>query len=98
MANDARISPVFRMACGTAEEPLQLPWLDALQAVFIAVNRVIGDDLTIALDYRTDPLDPRVVASDWPPGRSHTKAAVAAHVANAGISRRARGHCSRSMV
>lgn len=31
----------------------------------IAMNREHGADLGIALDYRTDFNDPRVVASDW---------------------------------
>ena len=42
-----------------------LPWLDADLSLFIAVNREIGADLGIALDYRTSFDDPRVVASDW---------------------------------
>jgi len=33
--------------------------------LFIAVNRVAGDDVAIALDYRTSMIDPRVVASYW---------------------------------
>jgi hypothetical protein len=44
-----------------------LPWLDVDKAVFIAVNRLNGDDLAIALDYRTGSLDPRVVANYWQP-------------------------------
>ena len=42
-----------------------LPWLNAALAVFIAVNRVPGDDVAIALDYRMDANAPRVVASRW---------------------------------
>jgi hypothetical protein len=42
-----------------------LPWLDVDRCVFIAVNRVAGADVGIALDYRTSVEDPRVVASDW---------------------------------
>jgi hypothetical protein len=45
--------------------PLALPWLDIEQAYFIAVNRIPGDDIGIALDYRTSNIDPRMVASDW---------------------------------
>ncbi len=44
--------------------PSHLPWLDAERAVFIAVNRIPGHDVAVALDYRTDPDNPRVVASD----------------------------------
>lgn len=48
----------------TQPEPVELPWLDVEQAVFIAVNREPGADLGIALDDRTSRDDPRVVASD----------------------------------
>jgi hypothetical protein len=51
-----------------ARAPVELPWLDVERAVFIAVNRHIGDDLGIALDYRTGTDDPRVAASDWSSG------------------------------
>jgi hypothetical protein len=46
-------------------EPVELPWLDVDKAVTIAVNREIGADVGIALDYRTNMEDPRVVASEW---------------------------------
>ena len=52
---------MFRIAHGSAG----LPWLDPKKAVFIAVNRMPGDDVAIALDYRTGPTTPRVVASRW---------------------------------
>ncbi|MFD0259545.1 hypothetical protein ACFRKE_16850 [Kitasatospora indigofera] len=56
----------FREARGSARAtPVELPWLDVEQAVLIAVNRVPGDDVALALDYRTDPADPRVVGSDF---------------------------------
>ncbi|MDH6123067.1 hypothetical protein ABH930_007442 [Kitasatospora sp. GAS204A] len=56
----------FRKARGsTLSAPVELPWLDVEQAVFIAVNSMPGDDVALALDYRTDPLDPRVVGSDF---------------------------------
>ncbi len=42
-----------------------LPWLDADCAFFVAINAQAGDDVAIALDYRTSVTDPRVVASDW---------------------------------
>lgn len=56
----------FHMRRGSRHStPVELPWLDVEQAVFIAVNREPGADLGIALDYRTNRDDPRVVASDW---------------------------------
>ncbi|MER6689337.1 hypothetical protein [Streptomyces minutiscleroticus] len=56
----------FREARGSrADTPLELPWLDVEQAVLIAVTRDPGADGALALDYRTDPSDPRVVGSDF---------------------------------
>lgn len=49
------------MARGRSQETAAgLPWLDAEQAFFIAVNRLLGDDVALALDYRADP---RIVGS-----------------------------------
>ena len=42
-----------------------LPWLDVDQHIMIAHNRHIGDDIGIALDYRSSTEDPRVVGSKW---------------------------------
>jgi len=50
---------------GSLSTPRALPWLDAELSLFIAVNREIGADLGIALDYRENREDPRVVVSDW---------------------------------
>jgi hypothetical protein len=52
----------FRMVHGSrAGRSLDLPWLDLDYAVFLGV----GDEEFLALDYRTDVRDPRVVATDW---------------------------------
>jgi len=57
---------LFHSARGSrSDQPILLPWLDAELAVFVAVNRIPGDDLGIALDYHTRHDDPRVVASEW---------------------------------
>jgi hypothetical protein len=64
-ADDEQLSEVFCVLRGSRRaQPVELPWLDVEQAVLIAVNRDAGDDVAIALDYRTDADDPRVVASD----------------------------------
>jgi hypothetical protein len=49
-------------------DPLDLPWFDAERAVLIAVNQNPGNDVAIALDYRTDVTDPKVgcVKAGWP--------------------------------
>ncbi|WBB51098.1 hypothetical protein O3597_11775 [Verrucosispora sp. WMMA2044] len=65
-ADDAPLSQLFRVTRGSrADRAVDLPWLDAERAVFIAVNRDPGADVALALDYRTDLADPRVVASDF---------------------------------
>ena len=58
---DEETAALFRYARGPAVE---LPWLDADRAFFIAVAQYAGDDTAVALDYRTSSSDPRVVASD----------------------------------
>jgi hypothetical protein len=64
-ADDSRSSQLFREARGSVAGRLDLPWLDVELAVLVAVNQRPGDDVAIALDYRTDPADPRVVGSDF---------------------------------
>jgi hypothetical protein len=64
-ADDTRSSELFRAARGSVAGPVDLPWLDVERAFLIAVNRMPGDDAAVALDYRSDPSDPRVVASDF---------------------------------
>lgn len=63
-ADDHRSSELFRVVRGSMAGPVDLPWLDVDRAFLIAVNRMPGDDVAIALDYRSDPPAPRVVASD----------------------------------
>ncbi len=46
------------------------PWLNADRAVHIAINRIPGDDVAIALDYRGNLTDPVVVASYWRDNKS----------------------------
>ena len=57
--------PQFREFRSSESGPRSLPWLDDDLALLIAVNREIGADIAVALDYRTSMIDPRVVASDW---------------------------------
>ncbi|MEV6173054.1 hypothetical protein AB0L99_33200 [Streptomyces sp. NPDC051954] len=62
--DDEPYSAFLHVAWGSSREtPVELPWLDVEQEFFIAVNRVLGDDVALALDYRTDPADPRGVGS-----------------------------------
>lgn len=54
---------------GQPERPL--PWLNADKSILIAVNRIPGDDVAIALDYRDSKDAPLVVASCWPDNEYH---------------------------
>lgn len=66
MVADDPHSAFFRQARGRrGVAQLELPWLDVEQAVLIAITRNPGDDGALALDYRTDPSDPRLVGSDF---------------------------------
>ncbi len=68
LADIDRESRLFHMVRGSKQTtPVKLPWLDVDKAVVIAVCWEIGADVAIALDYRTNREDPRVVASDWLP-------------------------------
>ncbi|MFI0445011.1 S1 RNA-binding domain-containing protein [Actinomadura sp. 6N118] len=66
LSEDPATADLFRLASGgRSTELVELPWLDTDLAVLIAVNRNLGDDVAIALDYRSGSDDPAVVASDW---------------------------------
>ncbi|WP_309380169.1 hypothetical protein [Cerasicoccus frondis] len=66
MDNNETESCFFHEYRGSAFSDVRdLPWIDVEKSIMIAVNRSIGDDLGIALDYRTSSDDPRVIASDW---------------------------------
>src|SRR5512147_2758471 len=68
LADSPEMADLFHEYRGSKVPERELPWLDVDQALFIAVNRIAGADLGIALDYRTGLEDPRVVASDWQSG------------------------------
>jgi hypothetical protein len=69
LADEPGLAAVWHVARGSKSvQPVCLPWLDVELAVFVAVNRCPGDDLGIALDYRTGSVNPRVVATDWHSG------------------------------
>jgi hypothetical protein len=65
IADDPRTSILFQEYRSGRDGERDLPWLDTDESLFIAVNRELGADLGVALDYRTSIEDPRVVASDW---------------------------------
>jgi hypothetical protein len=72
LADDPRMSRLFREVRGDDAKTgrtIGLPWRDVAKSFIIAVNREFGADVAIALDFRTDPADPAVIASEWLPGR-----------------------------
>jgi hypothetical protein len=73
LAKESHLSIAFRIYYGATMTPKCLPWLDAGHALIIAVNRLAGEDVAIALDYRSDYEHPIVVASAWtePSGSMH---------------------------
>ncbi len=60
---DARTWREYRGS--VSPDKTDLPWRDLDQSLFLAVNRNPGDDLGVALDFRTSTDNPRVVASYW---------------------------------
>jgi hypothetical protein len=70
LADDPRSSRLYREVRGDDAKTgraVGLPWRDVEKSFLVAVNREIGADVAIALDYRTDPADPRVIASGYVP-------------------------------
>jgi len=66
LADDPGTSKIFREIRGAKNHgDINLPWRDVDLSFFVAVNRIPGDDIGIALDYRTDWSNPRVIASNW---------------------------------
>jgi hypothetical protein len=65
LADDERMGSLFHEYRGSVSEPRSLPWLDVDKALMIAVNRELGVDIAIALDYRANAIDPSVVATEW---------------------------------
>lgn len=61
-------SLAFHEYRGSFHEPRPLPWIDVEKTLFIAINRRIGDDVGIALDYRDNPDEPSVIGGDWHSG------------------------------
>jgi hypothetical protein len=87
-AEDFALSDLFREVRGSVwGHPVELAWLDVERAFFIAVNRMPGDDVAIALDYRTDPADPR--------GAPATSGQIRGGVRGGSSRRRSRPSCQR---
>lgn len=65
LADYKTTATVFHEYRGSAGVDEALPWRDVDRSILIAVNREMGADAGIALDYRTGNEDPSVLASDW---------------------------------
>jgi len=64
------MSETFSEFRGSAIGERDLPWIDVEQSLFIICNRWPGDDVGIALDYRSGIDMPRVVGGDWHSGNN----------------------------
>lgn len=66
LVNHPHSAKMFREYRGSVSlDKPDLPWLDVEKSLFFAVNRIHGDDLGVAMDFRTSKDNPRVVASYW---------------------------------
>jgi hypothetical protein len=65
LADDERTASLFHEYRSSTGVEKSLPWRDVEKSLLIAVNREIGADLGIALDYRSGTGDPSVLISDW---------------------------------
>ena len=66
LADIPHSSKLFKEVRGSRmAAPVELPFRDVEKSIFIAVNREIGADVAIALDFRNGAADPRVIASAW---------------------------------
>lgn len=62
---------IFHAYRGSSVEERALPWADIEKWHFIAVSKYPGDDVAIALDYRTSPA--RVIGTSWSTKENHWK-------------------------
>lgn len=65
MSSDSIESDVFSEYRGSLVEKRDLPWIDVERSLTIICNKIPGDDVIVALDYRDDMANPRVIGSDW---------------------------------
>lgn len=68
MRHDQSEDEIFHEYRGSCSPARPLPWIDVERTIFIMCNERIGDDCGIALDYRLDVNQPRVIGSDWHSG------------------------------
>ena len=65
MGKDAIEEERFSEYRGSRVAKRELPWIDVEKTLFIMCNEIAGDDVGIALDYREDLVEPRVIGGDW---------------------------------
>jgi hypothetical protein len=66
VAHPEYVCEIYRERQGSQQvEPVELPWRDLDRSILVAVNRSIGADVAIALDFRTNAEDPRVIGTYW---------------------------------
>jgi hypothetical protein len=66
LADEGSTSLQFKEKRGSSESrEIILPWRDVEKSIIVAVNRNLGDDVGVALDFRTSVEDPRVIGMAW---------------------------------
>lgn len=65
MGPDSIENILFSEYRGSSIAARGLPWIDVEKTLFIIINKWPGDDVGIALDYRTGLDHPRVIGGDW---------------------------------
>ncbi len=65
MGSEVMESEMFSEYRGSVIKQRDLPWVDVEQLIAIICCEYPGDDVMVALDYRTGMNSPRVVGNDW---------------------------------
>jgi hypothetical protein len=65
LADDPKTAQLFHEYRGSCGIERTLPWRDVERSILLAVNRELGADLGVVLDYRSGPKEPSVLVSDW---------------------------------
>jgi hypothetical protein len=65
-AADGEHASAFKEYRGSrSDHDLGLPWRDVEQSLLVIVAEMAGADVAVALDFRPNTTDPRVIATAW---------------------------------
>lgn len=65
LMEDEAEKETFSAYRGSFATKRDLPWIDVEKSIAIIINRELGDDHVISLDFRRSLNNPRVVGSEW---------------------------------